>query len=73
MIFAPLDLYGLDPVTSARLDRALDWLRTVDPSTLELGRNDIDGDDIFANVLRFETSPAGSKSYEAHQIGRAHV
>ncbi len=34
MIFAPLDLYGLDPVTSARLDRALDWLRTVDPSPL---------------------------------------
>lgn len=68
MIFAPLDLYGLDPVTSARLDRALDWLRTVDPSTLELGRNDIDGDDIFANVLRFETSPAGSKSYEAHRL-----
>lgn len=57
MISASIDAKGFGPVTSARIERAMDWCRTVDPAALELGRNDIDGDDVFANVMRFDTAP----------------
>lgn len=67
MISASIDAKAFGPVTSERIERAMDWCRTVDPTTLELGRNDIDGDDVFANVMRFDTAPAGTKDYEAHR------
>lgn len=36
------------------------------PETLSAGRHDIDGDDIFMNVMTFDTAPPQSKRYEQH-------
>ncbi|MEY8437503.1 YhcH/YjgK/YiaL family protein [Atopobiaceae bacterium 24-176] len=66
MISASINAKAFGPVTTERIERAMEWCRTVDPATLELGRNDIDGDDVFANVMRFDTTPADTKDYEAH-------
>lgn len=37
------------------------------PETLEPGRYEIDGNDIFINVMAFETADAQSKRYEQHR------
>lgn len=37
------------------------------PETLSAGRHEIDGDDIFMNVMTFETAEPESKRYEQHR------
>jgi len=46
-----------------RFKKAFDWLRTHDLAKLPLGRNAIDGDDIYANVMDVDLAPydAGAK------------
>ena len=52
---------------SARFRTAYDFLSRTDLATLPLGRNEIDGDDVYANVLEYDTVPAGEKELEAHR------
>lgn len=67
MLLCSIDDARMNDLSQKRLARALEWLASTDLSSLELGRNEIDGDEIFANVMSFETSPADSKSFEAHR------
>ena len=46
---------------------ALDFLNTTDLKALSLGRHEIQGEDIFANVMSFESEPAAQKQAEVHQ------
>jgi biofilm protein TabA len=45
---------------------AFDWLRTVTPAT-PLGIIKLQGDDIFANVMTYQTLPAEQCRYESHR------
>jgi biofilm protein TabA len=51
---------------SPHFAKAFAFLRTVD-GTQALGRHEIDGDEIFALVQRYETKPLASALFEAHR------
>ena len=46
--------------------KAFEFLRNTDLEKLPVGRTEISGDDIFANVQEYVTMPAESCKYEAH-------
>ena len=52
---------------SDRFRAAYDFLETSDLMSLPLGRNEIQGDDVYANVLEYDTVPASEKELEAHR------
>ena len=52
---------------SERFRAAYAFLNRSDLAELPLGRVDIDGDDVFANVQEYETVPASEKQMEAHR------
>lgn len=47
--------------------QCLDFLIKTDMKALAVGRHDIDGDNIFVNVMEFETQPACEKLAEVHK------
>jgi len=49
----------------ARIKSALDWLQTFSADTAD-GRYPIDGDDVFALVQSYQTSPRAEKKLETH-------
>ena len=54
--------YALAP----RLRKAFEWLDTADIASLEVGRHDIDGDDIFVNVSELDLRPREQAALEVH-------
>lgn len=67
MIASALEDALFDDKTAARVAKAIAWLRATDMAALEPGRHDIEGDEIFANVMAIQSVPASQKSYEAHR------
>lgn len=67
MLFSSISDYAQSVIPADRMAKVLEFLSRDDLATIECGRHDIDGDTIYANVMEFETSPASSKSYEAHR------
>ncbi len=51
----------------ARIEQALRFLQEQDFSELEPGRYDIDGDDCFAIVQRYQTRPVQECIWESHR------
>jgi biofilm protein TabA len=51
---------------SPRFAKAFSFLRTVD-GTQSLGRHEIDGDNVFALVQKYETKPIENAKFEAHR------
>ena len=45
---------------------AYEWLRNNDLKTLEPGKYEIMGDNVFANVHEYNTLPVEEKKFEAH-------
>lgn len=54
--------YALTP----RIKQAFDWLASVNVKTLNVGRHDIDGDDLFVNVQDIELKPRYDAALEVH-------
>ncbi len=54
---------GLHPL----LKRGLEYLRRTDLEALEPGRHEIEGDDLFALVMDYETKPPDEARWEAHR------
>ncbi len=52
---------------SERFAKAYAFLAQGNLDALPLGRNDIDGDDVFANVQEYTTVAADEKLFEAHR------
>lgn len=52
---------------SERFRTAYAFLANTNLTELPLGRTEIDGDDVYANVLEYDTVPAGEKDLEAHK------
>ena len=55
--------YNLSP----RIEEALKFLETTDFTDAEEGRIDIDGDNIYALVQRYNTKPEDEGKWEAHR------
>lgn len=54
--------YSLSP----RIKEAFDWLAKTNVSALEAGRHDIDGDNLFVNVMDVELKPREAAALEVH-------
>ena len=67
MLLTTIEHAGLNDLSERRLAAALAWLATTDLSSLECGRHEIMGDEVFANVMEIVTAPAESKAFEAHR------
>lgn len=52
---------------SPRLRQAFEWLDRTDVASLEVGRHDIDGDDIFVNVSELDLRPRSEAALELHR------
>lgn len=52
---------------SARFRLAFEFLSRGDLASLPLGRNEISGDDVFANIQEYDTVAASEKQFEAHR------
>lgn len=48
------------------LDVLIDWLDSNDPAQLEMGKNEILGDKVFANVMQATTRESADAHYEVH-------
>lgn len=48
------------------IEKALEYLATQDLQKLSLGRNEVEGDDIFINRMSYETMEESESFYEAH-------
>ncbi|WP_371298064.1 YhcH/YjgK/YiaL family protein [Paraeggerthella sp.] len=63
----PLAHAAQNDYLAERFRKAYEFLSRDDLAALPLGRVDIDGDDVFANVQEYETVPAPDKRMEAHR------
>lgn len=52
---------------SNNMRKALDFLASVNPLELEIGRIDIDGDEVYGFSQSYDTKPAEEVLYEAHR------
>ena len=68
MITANLQDIAQNDISGERFARAFAWLAETDLASLEPGRHEIDGNDIFANVMATTTMAPQEKSYEAHRV-----
>jgi len=50
-----------------RYKKAVEFLQTTDLENLAPGKYEIDGKDVFANVVEYETIPWEDAKYEAHK------
>lgn len=67
MLVTPLAHATGNDYLSERFRTAYAFLARPDLGDLPLGRNEIDGDDVFANVQEYTTVPADEKQLEAHR------
>jgi YhcH/YjgK/YiaL family protein len=58
---------GLYMNISGRISKALKYLQSTDFSVSESGRHDIEGDDVFALIQKYETMPVADGKWEAHK------
>lgn len=49
------------------LDKAITFLKTCDLGTLSMGRNEVDGDQVFINRFHYNTMPLEQAAFEAHE------
>ena len=67
MIYTTMDnlksYYGI----SENLDKALDFLETCDLRTLAMGRNEVEGSQVFINRFNYDTIAEEAGAFEAHE------
>lgn len=51
-----------------RYAKAVEFLKHTDLAALENGRHEIDGDDVYANVMTYTSLPWEEAKYEAHEV-----
>lgn len=67
MLVTALTTANANDYLSERFRTAYDFLSRADLAELPLGRNEIDGENVYANVLEYDTVPATEKELEAHR------
>lgn len=66
MIYDLLDKASLYQADQPLLIQALNYARTVTPQTPD-GRYDLQGEDLYASVASYTTTPAPTRKFEAHR------
>lgn len=51
-----------------RYAKAVEFLKTADLKNLPAGRHEIEGDNVYANVVEYTTIPWDEAKYEAHEM-----
>lgn len=67
MLAATLGYVDRYDFQNERFQKAYAFLRQNDLSALPLGKHEVAGDEVFANVQEYDTVPAAQKHYEAHR------
>lgn len=66
MLTTTLNLADKYNYLETKFQKAFEFLRNTDLEKLPVGRTEIAGDEIFANVQEYTTMPAETCKYEAH-------
>jgi YhcH/YjgK/YiaL family protein len=67
MIIDLIDNINLYTGLGTRITKALNYIKQTDFVTLENGRYDVEGDDVYATVSRYKTKPIDEGKWEAHK------
>ena len=67
MIIDQIKNWALYAQEGTRLYKAFEYILNTDFSTLTLGKHPIDGDDVFAIFMEYDTKPADECVLEAHK------
>lgn len=67
MIYDGLGAIGLYRGLSRGLDVLIDWLEQNDPAELPLGKTQIDGERVYANVMNAKTRTFEDARFETHR------
>ena len=67
MIFDSLKNIGFYKGLNDRYAKAVDFLSQENLASLENGKYEIDGKNVYANVMEYDTIPWDEASYEAHK------
>ena len=67
MVIDKLENASLYAAPGSRIAKAFEFLRRPDLATLENGKYPIDGDDVFALVQSYNTTPREKGKFEAHR------
>lgn len=67
MIYTKRDRLGRYKGLSAPLDTAIDFLASADLTKLAMGRNEVDGDNVFINRFDYTTMPEEQAAWEGHK------
>ena len=74
MIFCKLEQLGRYRGLSQHLDTAIHFLEEGGASRLTMGRNEVDGDNVFINRFDYDTLPQDAAAWEGHlQYADLHV
>jgi len=50
-----------------KFQKCFEFVKNNDLTSMELKRYDIDGDDVFVNLMEFTTAPVEERAFEAHK------
>lgn len=67
MIFGNINHLDEYPFLDEKIIQGLRYASSNDMQSLETGRHNICGDDLYFNVAQYTTAPAEEKMYEAHK------
>lgn len=67
MIFDKLTNIGFYKGINKNLDTAIDYILHNNLSALPLGRTELDGDNVYVNVMEAEAGPLETRNYEIHK------
>lgn len=67
MIYTTRDRLARYKGISAPLDTAIDYLARTDLAQLTMGRNEVDGDNVFINRFDYTTLPLEQAAWEGHK------
>ena len=66
MLYDSLAEIGRYTGISPHLDKAIHFIRTHDLAALPLGRTEVDGDNVFVNVMEANAIPGEGRGFETH-------
>ena len=68
MLISAINFADGNDYLSENMRTAIAFLRENDLENLPLGRTDVKGDEVFANVMEYDTVDATEKDMEAHKL-----
>ena len=66
MLYDTLENLGRYAGISPHLDKAIAFIRDHDLAALPLGRTEVDGDNVFVNVMEAAATPGEGRGFESH-------